>query len=233
MRVLLIDGEPGVADRLERALMRPWPQATVATARTGAAGLSLLQHDEFDLVVLEVELPDCDGRQVCQALREWSSIPIVFVTDRSDQSDRVLGLEVGADDYLVKPWEERELLARIQAVLRRSRRSDGPGFVADVAFGRLQISFARREVRVDGRGVRLTATEYRLLSHLIQNAGRVLTHRLLLARVWGDEYVHKTGYLKVHMQRLRRKLGDDPRAPRMIATERGIGYRFLRPSDSG
>jgi two-component system KDP operon response regulator KdpE len=171
-----------------------------------------------------------DGFKVLQEIRFFSDVPVVMLTARDDTIDKVKGLEMGADDYVTKPFNHLELLARIKAVLRRldmpPPKSRAPSFKS----GDLEMDFASQEVRVNGERVELTPTEYKLLYHLVRNAGHTLTHGTLLAKVWGREYRDEVDYLRVYVRRLRDKLGDDPEKPRYIRTERGLGYRFLRPT---
>ena len=179
-------------------------------------------------MVLDVSMPPPDGFEVCRRIRESSQVPILMLTVHDATLDKVRALDLGADDYLTKPFDHLELLARLRALVRRasgpSARPD-----ADIQVGDLSLDSATHEVKVRGEVVRLTSTEYRLLEELVRQAGRVLPHRYLLERVWGPEYVGDAHYLKVFVRRLRQKLGDDPEHPRYIGTEWGIGYRFLHP----
>jgi two-component system, OmpR family, KDP operon response regulator KdpE len=176
-----------------------------------------------------------DGYEVLRQIRAFSDVPVVMLTARDDTMDKVKGLELGADDYVTKPFNHLELLARVRAVLRRldmpAPKSRAPSYRA----GELAMDFAAQEVRLRGERLQLTPTEYKLLYHLVRNAGRVLPHGTLLAKVWGREYLDEVDYLRVYVRRLRDKLGDDPERPRYIQTERGLGYRFLPspPSESG
>jgi two-component system KDP operon response regulator KdpE len=202
----------------------------VISAGTGKEALDLVEHESPDLVLLDVGLPDIDGFKVLEEIRFFSDVPVVMLTARDDTIDKVRGLELGADDYVTKPFNHLELLARIKAVLRRldmpPPKSRAPSFRS----GDMEMDFASQEVRVKGDHVKLTPTEYKLLYHLVRNAGHTLTHGTLLAKVWGREYRDEVDYLRVYVRRLRDKLGDDPEKPRYIRTERGLGYRFLRPA---
>jgi two-component system, OmpR family, KDP operon response regulator KdpE len=181
------------------------------------------------MVLLDVGLPDISGFEVLRRIRDFSDVPVIILTARDDALDKVRGLELGADDYITKPFNHLELLARVRAVLRRldmpAPASRAPSFRA----GELEVDFAAQEVRLRGDRIALTPTEYKLLYHLVRNAGRVLQHGTLLAKVWGREYVDEVDYVRVYIRRLRDKLGDDPDRPRFIRTERGLGYRFLAP----
>jgi two-component system KDP operon response regulator KdpE len=181
-------------------------------------------------LLLDVGLPDKDGFAVLRELRAFSDIPVVMLTARDDAMDKVKGLELGADDYVTKPFNHLELMARVKAVLRRldmpAPASRAPSFRS----GDLEMDFAKQEVRLRGERVELTPTEYKVLYHLVRNAGHVLQHGTLLAKVWGREYVDEVDYIRVYIRRLREKLGDDPEHPRYIQTERRLGYRFLAPT---
>ncbi|MGE3855321.1 MAG: response regulator transcription factor [Dehalococcoidia bacterium] len=228
MRVLVIDDEPDIAEIVRLTFGLRWPEAEVVTASTGEQGVDLVEREAPDLVLLDIGLPDIDGFEVCERVRHFSDVPIVMLSARHEEVDKVRGLELGADDYVTKPFSHIELLARVRAVLRRSESQEptreGPPFDAAPLF----IDYASRQVRVNGEEVKLTPIEYGLLYHLTRNENRVLTFRTLLAKVWGREYMDETDYLKVHIQHLRRKLGDDPQNEPMIANERGVGYKFVR-----
>jgi DNA-binding response OmpR family regulator len=229
MRVLVVDDEPDIVAVVGLTFALRWPDAEVLHATTGADGVELARSDGPSLVILDIGLPDIDGFAVCERIRRFSDVPIVMLTARHDEVDKVRGLELGADDYITKPFSHLELLARVRAVLRRSESqapaAEGPPFEA----GPLRIDYASREVTVEGRPVKLTPIEYGILYHLSRNENRVLPFRTLLAKVWGREYVDEVEYLKVHIQHLRRKLGDDPVARPMIVNERGVGYKFVSP----
>jgi len=227
MRVLVIDDDADIVRIIDLALHLRWPDAEFISAGTGEEGLALLERDFPTIAIIDLGLPDMDGIQVLERVRRFSDVPIILLTARSGEFDKLEGLEKGADDYITKPFAQLEFLARVQAVLRRTAwlppTESSPPFGA----GSLWIDYDRRVVQVDGEEVRLTPTEYSLLYHLTKNANRVLTHRTLLAKVWGREYVTETDYLKVHISNLRRKLGDRPGAGLMIVSERGVGYRFV------
>jgi DNA-binding response OmpR family regulator len=227
MRVLVIDDEVDIAEIVRLTFGLRWPEAEVVTASTGEQGVDLVEREAPDLVLLDIGLPDIDGFEVCERIRRFSDVPIVMLSARHEEVDKVRGLELGADDYVTKPFSHIELLARVRAVMRRSESQEptreGPPFDAAPIF----IDYASRQVRVDGEEVKLTPIEYGLLYHLTRNENRVLTFRTLLAKVWGREYMDETDYLKVHIQHLRRKLGDDPQNEPMIANERGVGYKFV------
>jgi two-component system KDP operon response regulator KdpE len=196
----------------------------VAEAHTGAQGLIEAGTRKPDLVVLDLGLPDMDGLDFIRDLRTWSEAPIIVLSARSTEADKVVALDAGADDYLTKPFGVAELLARVRALLRRHAR--GIEGSAHCAFGDVSVDLSRRSVTRAGEPVRLTALEYRLLAQLIGNAGKVLTHRHLLREVWGPSFVESNHYIRIYVARLRQKLEADPAQPRHILTETGVGYRF-------
>jgi DNA-binding response OmpR family regulator len=209
-------------------LQLQWQGVTILTATDGESALRRFYDDAPDVVLLDVGLPRLDGFEVLRRIRQVSDTPVLMLTARGEELDKVRGLEIGADDYVTKPFSPLELLARIKAVLRRSELPPpvraAPSFSADD----LTVNFNSQEVRRADQTIALSATEYRLLFQLVRNAGHVVPRETLLARVWGDEYRDQTDYLKVYISRLRAKLEDDPEHPRFIQTERGLGYRFAR-----
>ena len=227
MKILVVDDAPEVVESVRLGFTLQWREVDVIGAGEGERALTLVEQESPDLVLLDIGLPDLDGYRVLERLREFSDVPVVMLTARDDTLDKVKGLELGADDYITKPFDHLELLARVKAVLRRldlpAPRSRAPSFRA----GDLEVDFAAQEARLRGERLDLTPTEYKLLYHLVRNAGRVLPHGTLLARVWGREYVDEVDYVRVYIRRLRDKLGDDPEHSRYIRTERGLGYRFL------
>ena len=228
-RILVVDDEADVVEALRIGFALQWREIDVLGAGDGATALDLIEHERPDIVLLDIGLPDTDGFEVLRQVRAFSDVAIVMLTARDDAIDKVKGLELGADDYVTKPFDHLELMARIRAVLRRQDMpgpaTRAPSFVS----ADLEVDFARQEVRLRGERVDLTPTEYKLLYHLVRNAGHVLQHGTLLAKVWGREYVDEVDYLRVYIRRLRDKLDDDPNEPRYIRTERGLGYRFVAP----
>jgi len=227
-RLLIIDDDTTLVNALDMYLAREGYQ--VHLAADGAEGLRQFYALRPDLVVLDVMMPEMDGWETCRRIRELSTVPIIMLTAKGEEGDRVMGLKLGADDYVPKPFSLKELVARIEAILRRTRRSDrsareGVLYVSDD----LVIDSERWEVRLRGDAVDLTSTELRLLFCLAENAGHVLSHRQLLEQVWGPEYVDNVDYTKLYVWRLRQKLEEDPSSPKYILTERGIGYRMVRP----
>jgi two-component system KDP operon response regulator KdpE len=230
VKVLVVDDAPEIVESVRLGFAVQWREVDVLSAGTGRQALELVESESPDLVLLDIGLPDVDGYKVLEELRFFSDVPVVMLTARDDTIDKVKGLELGADDYVTKPFNHLELLARIKAVLRRldmpPPKSRAPSFRS----GDLEMDFDAQEVRLRGEAVQLTPTEYKLLYHLVRNAGRTLPHGTLLAKVWGREYLDEVDYLRVYVRRLRDKLGDNPEKPLYIRTERGLGYRFLRPA---
>lgn len=229
MKIVVIDDEPDICEVITISFGLRWPDATVMSAGTGRKGLELCRQDPPDVIILDIGLPDIDGFEVCRQLRETTTAPILILTARDSEIDKVKGLEFGADDYITKPFSHLELLARVRAVLRRHRSPYAGVSEPPYQKGSLRIDFGAREITVDGRSVKLPPIEYSLLYHLVKNPNRVVPHKTLLAKVWGREYVEQIEYLKVHVQRLRSKLEKDPQHPEMILTERGVGYKFVEP----
>lgn len=225
MKTLIIDDDPDVAEAVSLCFEIRWPDTQVLTARDGASGLRMFKEFGADFVVLDLGLPDMDGVDVCRELRMQSDVGIVMLTARDRRTDVIRGLESGADDFMTKPFDQMELLARARAVLRRGVRNENSNGV--FANGRLTVNVEGREVRMDGEVVRLTPTEFSLVLHLAQNSGKLVTHADLLSRLWGEEYSEATDYLKVHVMHLRRKLGDDAGNPTVILTERSVGYKLV------
>jgi DNA-binding response OmpR family regulator len=226
MKVLVVDDESEITEVVNLCFGLRWPDADVESAGDAEAGLKLIEQDPPDLVLLDINLPGMDGFEACQEIRRICDVPIVMVSARDNEVDKVRGLEMGADDYITKPFSHLELLARVRAVLRRYQ-STLPTVGEVFETGDLRIDFASRSVTVRGEQVRLTPTEYSLLFHLTRNAGRVLPHHTLLAKVWGREYTDEIDYLKVYIRRLRQKLEGDPDTVGRIISERGVGYKFV------
>jgi DNA-binding response OmpR family regulator len=200
----------------------------VLTAADGQAALDATARDRPDLVLLDIGLPILDGLEVCRRVREFSIVPIIMLTARAADADKVAGLDAGADDYLAKPFGPEELLARVRAALRRARYAEAPAGAPVLRQAGLAIDYARCEVRRDGELVALTPTEYRLLVQLARHAGRVLLPADLLTAVWGPEYREETQHVRLYVSRLRRKIEPDPEHPRYLLTKPGIGYLFAR-----
>jgi two-component system KDP operon response regulator KdpE len=222
-RVLIVEDEPGLRRALQINLRaRDYDVTAVAD---GGAALSAAAADPPDVVILDLGLPDMDGTEVIEGLRGWSRAPIIVLSARQAQGDKVVALDVGADDYMTKPFGMDELLARLRAALRRSGTDEAAPVVETAAF---TVDLARKEARVDGEVVHLTPTEWHVLEVLIRNEGKLVPRTQLLQEVWGPAYETETNYLRVYMAQLRRKLEPDPAHPRHLLTEPGMGYRFAR-----
>ena len=224
-RILVVDDEPRMIHFIRLNLEHDGFE--VSEAASGSQALAQLRDRIPDLVLLDVMMPDLDGFATLEMIREISTVPVIMLTAKGDEDDRVRGLELGADDYVTKPFSPRELVSRVRAVLRRV---EAPGTVAHEVIqvdDRLKLDFDRREIWVEGKLVRLRPTEFKLLYHLVQNAGWVVPHDQLLAKVWGYEYREETHYLRLYINYLRQKLERDPAQPEYILTERGVGYRFV------
>jgi len=223
--VVLIEDEPQIRRFVRTALEAEGCRVVeAATAERGLREAS--QRSAISLVILDLGLPDRDGVDVVRDLRGWSGVPILILSARAHESDKVAALDAGADDYLTKPFGIAELQARVRALLRRAARPPGETFPL-VHFGEVEVDLAKRQVSRAGADVHLTPIEYRLLSLLIANAGRVMTQRQLLREVWGPNHVQDTHYLRVYMATLRRKLEHNPNLPQHLRTEPGVGYRLL------
>lgn len=225
--ILVVDDEPHVRKLVKTNLESSGYQ--VVTAADGEEALALVEREAPDLVLLDLMLPKLDGYAVCSRIRDFSTVPIIMVTARSTEVDLIRGFEVGADDYLTKPFAVSELLVRVQAVLRRSKWPEQVVSRQILEVGPIAIDFAQHRVTRDGEPVKLTPTEYRLLAYLASNPNRVILHRELLRGVWGPEYGEETEYLRVYIRYLRQKLEADPSNPCYILTQPGAGYLFHRP----
>lgn len=222
-RVLVIDDEPQIRKFLDISLRAQGYR--VALAANGGEGLSTLATQGADLVILDIGLPDKDGHEVLKELRQWSQVPVIMLTVRAGEAEKVAALDAGANDYVTKPFGIQELMARVRAMLRaRATATDAPAIYDD---GRLRVDLAQRQVTLDGEPLVLSRKEYALLAHLVAHAGRVITQPQLLRELWGPTHQQDTHYLRILVGKLRHKLGDDASAPRWIATEPGVGLRFI------
>lgn len=199
----------------------------VIEAFNGTEAINQVRSKLPDLVLLDIMMPDIDGFEVLKIIRETSTVPVIMLTAKGEEDDRVRGLELGADDYVTKPFSPRELVSRVRAVLRRTETVGASSHGLIEVDDRLKLDFDRREIWVDDELVKLRPTEYRLLYHLVQNAGWVITHDQLLTKVWGYEYRDEPHYVRLYINYLRKKLEEDPANPKYILTERGVGYRFV------
>jgi two-component system KDP operon response regulator KdpE len=221
-----VDDDRAILDAVSVGIQLQWREAEVLVAADGEAGLRQFYEHDPDVVLLDVNLPGQSGFEVLREIRRVSDVPVLMLTARGEEADQVRGLELGADDYVVKPFGHLALLARIRAVLRRAELPPPARALPDFEAGELAIDFQERRVTVSGQAVKLTPVEYKLLYHLVRNAGRLMPHEALLDRVWGAEYGATTDYLKVFISRLRAKL-ERAGGPQYIETERGLGYRFI------
>ena len=226
--VLVVDDEPAIVRAIRPALQSRGYEVRVAGA--GEEAIAAIAEDPPDVVILDLGLPEVDGMEVIRRVREWSHVPILVLTARDMQPDKVRALDLGADDYVTKPFAVPELLARVAALLRRSRPTGET--TPALRFGDLEVDLARQMIQLRGEMLRLTKTEYRLLEEFVRNPGKLLTQQWLLRHVWGPGYVSETNYLRVYVRQLRIKLGDDATAPRFIQTEPGLGYRWIPEPDA-
>lgn len=225
VKIVVIDDEPAIGKLIRTAYARD--EVEVLTALNGEDGMQMVAQTNPDLVLLDLGLPDMDGQEVCQSLREWTQVPIIVLTARGQEQDKVTALDNQADDYMTKPFSTAELQARVRTALRHAARNKQQEPEPIFESGRLFVDLQARTVKLDGSEVHLTPIEYKLLATLIRHAGLVLTHRHLLEAVWGPAYVDELHYLRVYMGQLRHKLEADPTRPKLIRTESGIGYRLL------
>ncbi len=224
-QILVVDDEPRMARFVEMNL--ELEGYLVSTATSGMEALDKLRRDIPDLVILDVMMPDMDGFETLNRIRRVSSVPVIMLTVKAEEDDKVHGLELGADDYVTKPFSPRELVSRVKAALRRAEMPSPAQKTLTEIDEDLAVDFQRREVLVRGERVKLRPTEYRLLYHLVNNAGWVMTHETLLSKVWGYEYRDDTQLLRLYITYLRKKIEPDPSNPKYIFNERGVGYRFV------
>jgi two-component system KDP operon response regulator KdpE len=224
MRVLVVDDETRMIDFIRMNL--ELEGAKILAARNGVEALDQVRRHNPDLILLDIMMPQVDGYETLRMLREFSSIPVVMLTAKGEEEDIVKGLELGADDYITKPFGVRELVSRVKAVLRRIQSTTEHAQALLKIDDRLTIDFNNREVLIEGQRIKLRPTEYRMLYHLIENVGWTVPHEQLLAKVWGYEYRDETHYVRLYINYLREKIEKDPANPKYILTERGIGYRF-------
>jgi two-component system, OmpR family, KDP operon response regulator KdpE len=225
--VLVVDDEKTLLDFVRRNLeIRNFK---VFTASNGLEALAIFNTDNVDLVILDLMMPRMDGLETTRRIRQYSTVPIIILTALDEESDKVKAFDLGADDYLTKPFGVGELLARVKAVLRRSRWTEPPTRQGRFIHGDIVVDLERHQVSVRGQEVKLTPTEFSLLVYLMEHSGKVLPHQAILRNVWGPEYGEETEYLRVYIGHLRQKIEDTPSQPKYLLTERGIGYRFDPP----
>jgi len=220
MKVLLIEDDKEIIDAISLAFRIRWPEADVISTRLGQKGYELVESELPDIVILDLGLPDISGFEVLRQIRLFSKVPTIILTVRADEADVVKGLEWGADDYIIKPFRQLEFLARVKALIRRQAPSEEESLV----YGPLRLDTTARQLYSGGKEINLTVTENHILSHLMRNAGRVVTHSSLAEAVWGDDYPGSADSLKVHIRRLREKIEEDPSHPALILTRTGVGY---------
>jgi two-component system KDP operon response regulator KdpE len=223
--ILVVDDEARMVRFIQLNLEHDGFQ--VISAYNGREALEQVRSQLPNLILLDVMMPDLDGFEVLQSIREQSAVPVIMLTAKGEEDDRVRGLELGADDYITKPFSPRELVSRVRAVLRRTETESSVAAGLIEVDNRLKLDFNRREIWINDELVQLRPTEYRLLYHLVQNAGWVITHEQLLTKVWGYEYRDEPHYVRLYINYLRKKLEENPASPKYILTERGVGYRFV------
>jgi two-component system, OmpR family, KDP operon response regulator KdpE len=226
MKILLVDDDPDVVEAITLSFGVQWPDATVVGAKDAHTGIRLFSAENPDVILLDIALPDADGFQVLRRIREASDVPVLMISARGEEIDKVKGLELGADDYITKPFGSMELAARIRAVMRRAQSLPPISGGGKFESGPLAINYATHQVTLNGQPVKLTPIEYKLLYQLTRSAGQVLLHDQLLTKIWGPEYLGELDYLRIYVRRLREKLEQNPQQPQFILTERGLGYRF-------
>ena len=228
MKVLIVEDNRDIVETISLALQIRWPEAKLVSTHLGEKGIELVESESPDIVILDLGLPDISGFEVLKQIRLFSVVPIIILTVRAEEADIVKGLEWGADDYVVKPFSQLELLARVKAQIRGQTRSREEPLVC----GPLSFDPSTRQLLYDGKEIALTRTEAHILRHLMNNAGRVVTHSSLAEEVWGEDYPGAADSLKVHIRRLREKLEADPSQPQLILTKAGIGYFLKKPGQS-
>lgn len=230
IKVLVIEDNIEIQEAISLLFELHWPGAGTVISDEGFKGIEMVESESPDIIILDLGLPDMDGLNVLKDIRKFSDIPVIILTVRKEEIDKIRGLELGADDYIVKPFSHMEFLARVRAVLRRSHVPELKEAEEPVVTKHLSIDFANRTVTKEGVQVKLTPTEFNLLQNLVRNEGKVLSHYYLLSKVWGDDYTDSSEYLKVYIQRLRDKLEIEPSDPKVIVSERGVGYKFIKPA---
>ncbi len=228
MKVLVVEDDRKFVRDISFCLQVRYSEIAIVSVAEGLKGIEMVETESPDLVMVDSSLPDINALDLIERIREFSDVPLIVLCEADTDMDRAKGLEAGADEYIIKPFSPIELLAQIRALLRRTQ---GLGFKPErlVSIGELTINFTTHEVFLSGRRVKLTPVEHNLLSELVRNEGRVLTHRFLMEKVWGSEYADEFSFIKKYIYRLRSKLESDASKPQMLLTERGIGYKFIKP----
>jgi len=225
MKVLLIEDDREIVDAISLAFQIRWPEAEVISNRLGERGIELVESEAPDIVILDLGLPDISGFDVLREIRRFSNVPTIILTVRAEEADVVKGLEWGADDYIIKPFRQLELLARVKSLIRRQSPAEAETLVC----GGLRLDTTTGQLYQNGKEIALTVTENHILGHLMKNVGHIVTHSSLAEAVWGDDYPGATDSLKVHIRRLREKIEADPSHPKFILTRTGVGYFLARP----
>jgi len=225
VKVLVIEDDPSILEAISVCFRLRWAGVELVATSNGEEGIRLAESEAPDVIILDIGLPDISGFEVLEQIRLFSDVPVIVLTVRGEEMDKVRGLELGADDYITKPFNHMELLARVRTVLKRANRSEFNDGQSRFVNGELVVDFEARTVSSKGGMARLTPTEYKILYLLVRNADRVVTHRKLMYEVWGEDYVENTDRLRTYIRRLRDKLKDNP--PRILLTEHGLGYKFL------
>ncbi|MDD5095188.1 MAG: response regulator transcription factor [Dehalococcoidia bacterium] len=235
MKIAIIEDDPDMIECVSRYLDFQWPEAKIVSAKQGLDGVDMVKREAPDIIILDVGLPDIDGFEVCRRIRLFSKMPVVMLTARDEEADKIEGLDVGADDYITKPFGRAELIARMKAVLRRFESMADLEQSRDILIaGKVNIDFAAHEVFVDGEEVKLTPIEYNLLYLLAKNRGQTVANRVILDRVWGTtDHTDAMDCLKVYIQRLRVKLGDNPQNPKLFISDRDEGYQLANLCEEG
>ncbi len=229
MKVLIIEDDPATVEMVSLAFEFRWPESILISTDKGIKSAELVEKESPNVVILDLGLPDIDGIEVLREIRQFSNVPVIILTARTEDSAVVRGLELGADDYVTKPFDSMVLLARVKSVLGRTEMPQLRGTQSRISTSALVIDLAAKQVTVNGALVALTATEWTLLSELMRNEGRVITQERLAERLWGESTLEVSSTIRSYVARLRIKLGDNPQSPEIILTERGTGYRFVRP----
>ena len=230
MKVLIIEDDAATVEMISLAFEFRWPESILLSTDKGIKGAELVEKESPNVVILDLGLPDIDGIEVLREIRQFSNVPVIILTARTEDSAVVRGLELGADDYVTKPFDSMVLLARVKSVLGRTGMPQLRGTQSRVSADGLVIDLAARQVTVNDTPIALTATEWTLLSELIRNEGRVVTQERLAERLWGESTLEISSTIRSYVARLRIKLGDNSQSPKIIVTERGTGYRFVRPA---
>jgi len=227
MKILVIEDDANILEAISLIFQLRWPEMEVASTSLGEKGIAMVETESPDVVLLDINLPDMSGFQVLPEIRRFSDVPVLIITVKGEETDKIKGLELGADDYIVKPFSHLELLARVKAVLRRYGVMSVEG-AEPFSSGGLHIDFAQRKALLHDREVKLTPIEYQILYHLARSADQFVSSSTLAHKIWGEDYSDATESLKVHIRHLREKLEEDPANPRLILTEHGRGYRLVK-----